>query len=58
MVKQMRSDIADAVAAASFGDDPEYAAAGKKLSRDTDRLDTLADDFKAKGYRRLSLGSQ
>jgi hypothetical protein len=58
MVKQMRSDVADAAAAASLGDNAAYTAAPKKIERDTDQLDSLADDFKAKGYRRLSLGAQ
>ncbi len=58
MVKEMRTDVADAAAAASFGDNAAYTAAPKKLQRDTDQLDSLADDFKAKGYRRLSLGTQ
>jgi hypothetical protein len=58
MVKQLRSDVADAAAAASFGDNDAYTTAPKKLERDTDRIDSLADDFRAKGYRRLSLGAQ
>jgi protein kinase-like protein len=58
MVKQMRSDVADAAAAASLGDNAAYTSAPKKLERDTDELNSLADDFRAKGYRRLSLGAQ
>lgn len=58
MVKQMRSDVADAGAAASLGDNAAYTAAPKKLERDTGKLDSLADDYRAKGYRRLSLGAQ
>jgi hypothetical protein len=54
----MRTDVADAAAAASFGDNAAYTAAPRKIERDTDQLDSLADDFKAKGYRRLSLGVQ
>ena len=57
MVKQMRSDVADAAAAASFGDNAVYKATPKQLEQDTDQLDGLADDFKAKGYTRLSLGA-
>jgi hypothetical protein len=58
MVKRMRSDVADAAAAASLGDNAAYKAAPKELERDTDELDGLAADFKAKGYPRLSLGAQ
>jgi hypothetical protein len=58
MVKEMRSDVADAAAAASFGDNAVYKAAPKQLEQDTDQLDGLADDFKAKGYTRLSIGAQ
>ncbi len=57
MVRQMRSDVADAAAAASFGDNAVYKAAPKQLQQDTDQLDGLADDFKAKGYNRLSIGA-
>jgi protein kinase-like protein len=57
MVKQMRSDVADAAAAASFGDNAVYKATPKQLEQDTNELDSLADDFKAKGYTRLSLGA-
>jgi hypothetical protein len=57
MVKQMRSDVADAAAAASFGDNAVYKAAPRQLQEDTDQLDGLADDFKAKGYNRLSIGA-
>jgi hypothetical protein len=58
MVKEMRTDVADAAAAASFGDNAAYAAAPTKIERDADQLDSLADDFRAKGYRRLTLGAQ
>jgi hypothetical protein len=57
-VKQTRSDIADAAAAASLGDNEAYKAAPKKLERDTQEIDGLSDDFKAKGYTRLSLGAR
>ena len=57
MVKQMRSDVADAAAAAAFGDNAVYKATPKQLQQDTDELDSLADDFKAKGYNRLSIGA-
>ena len=57
MVKQMRSDVADAAAAASFGDNAVYKATPKQLEQDTNELDSLADDFRAKGYTRLSLGA-
>jgi hypothetical protein len=56
-VKQMRSDVADAAAAASFGDNAVYKATPRQLEQDTNELDGLADDFKAKGYNRLSLGA-
>jgi len=49
---------ADAAAAASFGDNTVYISAPQRLQHDTDELDSLADDFRAKGYRRLSLGAR
>ncbi len=57
MVKQMRSDVADAAAAASFGDNAVYKAAPEQLQQDTAELDGLADDFKARGYERLTIGA-
>ena len=56
-VKQMRSDVADAAAAASFGDNAVYKATPRQLEQDTNELNELADDFKAKGYNRLTFGA-
>ena len=56
MVRKIRSDVADAGAAASLGDERVYQAVPARLNRDVKALDSLADDFAAKGYTRLSLG--
>ena len=58
LVGKLRSDIADGVAAASFGDEKAYRTVPKAIEHTTNEIDALSDDFAAKGYTRLSLGAQ
>jgi Protein kinase domain len=58
IVTRMRGHIADAGAAADFGDDRVYTSVPRKLQTDLDALDALGPVYAAKGYERLSLGSQ
>ena len=57
VLKRMRSDVADAGAAAGFTNDSEYQGAVARFSRDAKSLDALAPEFRARGYRRLGTPS-
>jgi hypothetical protein len=58
IVTRMRGHIADAGAAADFGDDRVYTSVARKLQTDFDALNALGPVYAAKGYKRLSLGAQ
>jgi tRNA A-37 threonylcarbamoyl transferase component Bud32 len=58
IVTRMRSHIADAGAAADFGDDRVYTSVPQQLQTDFAALDALGPVYAAKGYKRLSLGTQ
>ena len=49
----MRTNIANSVAAADFGNTKDYAAAGKAFNDDQTLLDPLAPEFRKRGYARL-----
>jgi hypothetical protein len=53
IIEQMRTDVANGVAAADFGNDRDYSAAGRALESDQKLLDPLAPEFRARGYSRL-----
>jgi predicted Ser/Thr protein kinase len=57
IVTRMRGHIADAGAAADFGDDRVYTSVPGELQTDFDALDVLGPVYAAKGYKRLSLGT-
>jgi hypothetical protein len=57
IVMRMRGHIADAGAAADFGDDRVYTSVPQKLQTDFQALDALGPAYAAKGYKRLSLGT-
>jgi hypothetical protein len=57
IVKRMRGHIADAGAAADFGDDRVYTSVPQQIQTDFDALDALGPAYAAKGYKRLSLGT-
>ena len=50
---RVREDIADAVAAADAVKDRHYVAALKRVVEDSDRLDPIGRQFRARGYARL-----
>jgi hypothetical protein len=51
--RRMRGHIADAGAAADVGNDRVYQAVPEKLGRESARLESLAPEFRSRGYRRL-----
>jgi hypothetical protein len=57
IVTRMRGHIADAGAAADFGDDRVYTSVPRKLQTDFEALNALGPVYAAKGYKRLSLGT-
>ena len=57
IVTRMRGHIADAGAAADFGDDRVYTSVPRQLQADFEALDALGPVYAAKGYKRLSLGT-
>ena len=51
--QRMRGHIADAGAAADIGNDRVYRAVPEKLGRESAALESLAPEFRSRGYRRL-----
>ncbi len=49
----VRDDVADAVAAADAVNDGDYQAALKRVVKDSDRLDPIGRQFRARHYARL-----
>jgi hypothetical protein len=53
--QRMRGHIADAGAAADIGNDRVYRTVPEKLDQESARLDSLAPEFRSRGYSRLGL---
>jgi hypothetical protein len=57
VVSKTRRDVADAVAAADFGNDRKYRSSLLDTQTQSKRLDSLAADFRERGYERLGIPS-
>jgi hypothetical protein len=57
IVSRTRTHIADAVAAADFSNDESYRSSLRQTGVESDKLDSLAAEFRARGYERLGLES-
>jgi hypothetical protein len=57
IVGRTRGDIADAVAAAEVSNNNVYQSSLRKTGVESDKLDALAEEFRARGYKRLGIPS-
>jgi hypothetical protein len=57
IVTKTRADIADAVAAADFSNDRKYRSSLRDAQTQSDRLDSLAAEFRRRGYERIGTPS-
>ena len=53
IIGQMRTHVANAGAAADFGNTKDYQAAGRAFGEDQALLDPMAPEFRKRGYARL-----
>jgi Protein kinase domain len=57
IISRTRAHIADAVAAADFSNDRRYRSSVIQAEAESQKLDSLAGEFRARGYERLGLES-